>query len=142
VPLHTTPHWPQLCGSLFVLTQAPSQHCLYGPHEASHAPPPLDPLELPVELLPPPLPEPLFDPLLDVLPDPPLVAPLDEEEAPLVLAPELVLPPPLDALLLPPLELALETLPLLDPPLPDASLAASVEASSPSAGPAVKASPQ
>jgi hypothetical protein len=63
LPLHWTPHPPQLNGSLSGLTHVPLQQRRLRPHAGLHAPPPLDVL-LPEPLLLEPLPLPLPELLL------------------------------------------------------------------------------
>jgi hypothetical protein len=94
--VQTTPHAPQLWGSLPVFTHAPLQQTSPMPHVGLQLPPPL---EVEPELLP--LPPEVLPPLAEELP--PLA-----DEPPLVLDPE-PLPPEL---------LPLEPLPSDDPSLP------------------------
>jgi hypothetical protein len=124
LPSQCVPHPPQLCGSSYVSTHAPSQQVWPFTHATPQSP----------ESSSPPLPDPLEPPELPPL-LPPLVLPLEPPELPPEVLPELLpllLPLELpDPLLVEPLLLPLPEV-LLPPPLLEElppSLAASTEAS-------------
>jgi hypothetical protein len=90
-PVHTTPHPPQLFGSLYSSTSqlTPLQQMFPGMHVGHCPPPELLPLDEPLPdpeleaplLLPDPPPEPLLDALPELPPDPPEL-PLEPPEPP------------------------------------------------------------